>query len=163
VKKNGVKAVPEGRHTATPALIIRGASEAIEFYKKAFGAVEVSRFTAPDGRGIMHAEIRIGDSPIMLCDEFPNCGGKSPTTAGAVTGSIYLYLEDVDAVYHKAVTAGAKGDMPPVDMFWGDRFAKITDPFGHAWSLATHIEDLTPDEIARRGQEFAARMGKGPG
>jgi PhnB protein len=163
VKKNGVKAVPEGRHTATPALIIRGAAEAIEFYKTAFGAVEVSRFTAPDGKSITHAEVRIGDSPIMVCDEFPNCGGKSPTTAGAATGSIYLYLEDVDAVYHKAVTAGAKGDMPPVDMFWGDRFAKITDPFGHSWSLATHIEDLTPDEIARRGQEFFARMKQGQG
>jgi PhnB protein len=160
---NSVKAVPEGRHTATPALIISGAAEAIEFYKKAFGAVEVSRHTAPDGKAIMHAEIRIGDSPIMLSDEFPNCGGKSPTTAGTVTGSIYLYLDDVDAVYHKAVTAGARGDMPPADMFWGDRFAKVTDPFGHAWSLATHIQDLTPEEVARRGQEFMARMEKGPG
>jgi PhnB protein len=162
MKTNGVKAVPAGHHTATPALIIRGAAEAIEFYKKAFGAVEVSRFAAPGGKAIMHAEIRIGDSPIMLCDEFPNCGGKSPTTAGASTGSIMLYFEDVDTAYHRAVTAGAKGDMPPVDMFWGDRFSKVTDPFGHAWSLATHTEDLTPEEIGRRAQEFFGRMGKGP-
>ncbi len=163
MKTNGVKAVPAGRHTATPALIIRGAAEAIEFYKAAFGAVEVSRFTAPDGKGIMHAEIKIGDSSIMLCDEFPNCGGMSPTTAGGSTGSVYLYLDDVDSVYHKAVSAGAKGDMPPVNMFWGDRFGKVTDPFGHSWSLATHLEDLTHDEVARRGQEFMARMGKGHG
>jgi PhnB protein len=163
MKTNGVKAVPAGHHTATPALIIRGAGEAIEFYKKAFGATEISRFPAPDGKSIMHAEIKIGDSPIMLSDEFPGCKGKSPTTAGTTTGSIFLYFEDVDSVYHRAVTAGAKGDMPPVNMFWGDRFASVTDPFGHSWSLATHVEDLTPDEVARRGQEFCARMGKGQG
>ncbi len=163
MKTNGVKAVPAGYHTATPALIIRGAAEAIEFYKRAFGAVELSRHSDPAGKAIMHAAIRIGDSPIMLCDEFPNCGGKSPTTAGGATGGVYLYVGDVDTVFHQAVAAGAKGDMPPVNMFWGDRFAKVTDPFGHSWSLATHLEDLTPDEIARRGQEFFARMGKGHG
>jgi PhnB protein len=161
VKTNGVKAVPEGHHTATPALIIRGAADAIEFYKKAFGAVEVNRFSAPGGQGIMHAQIRIGDSPIMLCDEFPNCGGKSPTTAGASTGSIYLYIEDVDSLYHRAVSAGAKGDMPPVDMFWGDRFAKVTDPFGHEWSIATHIEEVSPEEMQKRQVEFFSKMGKG--
>lgn len=163
MKANGVKAVPAGHHTATPALIIRGAGEAIEFYKKAFGATELSRYTTPDGKSIMHAEVRIGDSPIMLCDEFPGCKGKSPATAGVTTSSIFLYFDDVDAVYHQAVAAGAKGDMPPADMFWGDRFSSVTDPFGHSWSLATHLEDLTPEEINRRREDFCARMNKGHG
>src|SRR5262249_48298194 len=147
-------------HSVTPALVIRGAAEAIEFYKKAFGAVEMSRFTGPGGRGIMHAQLRVGDSHIMLSDEFPNMGGKSPASLGSSTASIFLYVEDVDAAFQKAVAAGARGEMPPADMFWGDRFAKVTDPFGHSWSLATHIEDVTPEECARRGQEFFARMGK---
>jgi PhnB protein len=160
MKTNGVKAIPAGYHTATPALCVRGGAEAIEFYKKAFGAVEVSRFTGP-GNTVMHAEIRIGNSPIMLSDEFPNMGAKAPTTVGSPTGSIYLYVEDVDAAFNKAVAAGAKGDMPPTDMFWGDRFAKVSDPFGHGWSLATHIEDVSPEEMARRGREFQERMSKG--
>ena len=160
MSNNRVKAVLEGHHVATPALCIRGAAEAIEFYKKAFGAVEVSRFVGPGGHGVMHAEIKIGDSPIMMSDEFPNMGNKSPTTLGGTTGSIMLYFEDVDAAFQKAVAAGAKPEMPPADMFWGDRFAKITDPFGHSWSLATHIEDVSPEEMARRGQEFLCNMAK---
>jgi PhnB protein len=163
MSKNGVKAIPAGYHTVTPALTIRGAAEAIEFYKKAFGAVEVSRFSGPDGHSVMHAEIRVGDSAIMLSDEFPNMGARAPSSLGATTGSLYLYVEDVDAAFRKAVAAGAKPDMPPADMFWGDRFAKLTDPYGHSWSLATHIEDVTPEEMARRGQEFMAQMAKGPG
>jgi uncharacterized glyoxalase superfamily protein PhnB len=158
--KNGVKKIPAGYHTVTPAITVRGAAEAIEFYKKAFGAVEVSRFTGPGGRGVMHAEIRIGDSPIMLGDEFPNMGCKSPTSLGHSTGSLFIYVEDVDAAFQKAVGCGAAVQMPPADMFWGDRFAKVTDPFGHTWALATRFEDVSPEECARRGQEFMARMEK---
>ncbi len=161
MKTNGVKAIPAGYHTATPALVVRGAAEAIEFYKKAFGAVEVARFAGPGGQSVMHAEIRIGDSPIMLGDEFPNMGCKAPTSLGNSTGSLMLYVEDVDAAFQKAVAAGGKPEMPPMNMFWGDRYAKVIDPFGHTWSLATHVEDVTPEEIGRRGQEFFARMGHG--
>jgi PhnB protein len=160
---NGVTAVPEGYHTATPYLMVRGAAAAIEFYKKAFGAVELLRFPTPDGKSLMHAEIRIGDSPIMLGDEFPDMGGKSPSSLGGCTGGIMLYVQDVDVAFQKAVGAGAKADMPPADMFWGDRYAKLTDPFGHSWSLATHIEDVAPDEMARRGREFFEQMAKGNG
>ncbi|HKI36497.1 MAG TPA: VOC family protein [Gemmataceae bacterium] len=163
VTKNGVKAIPTGHHVVTPAITVRGAAEAIEFYKKAFGAVEESRFAGPGGRGIMHAQIRIGDSPIMLADEHPNMGCKSPASLGNSTGTLMLYVEDVDAAFQRAVAAGARADMPPANMFWGDRFAKVTDPFGHAWSLATHIEDVSPEECGRRGQEFFARMGNGCG
>jgi PhnB protein len=160
-KKKRVKAIPDGYHTATPGLCVRGAAEAIEFYKKAFGAVEEARFPGPGGHGIMHAQIRIGDSPITLADEFPNMGGKAPSTVGGATGGIMLYVQDVDAAFQQAVGAGAKVDTPPTDMFWGDRFARVTDPFGHAWALATHIEDVTPEEMGRRGQEFLARMTQG--
>ena len=161
MKANGVKAIPAGYHVATPALCIRGAAAAIDFYKKAFGAVEITRFTGPDGHSVMHAEIKIGDSPIMLGDEHPNMGGKSPTTLGGTTGSIMLYFEDVDAAFERAVAVGAKSEMPPANMFWGDRFAKITDPFGHSWSLGTHIEDVSPEECARRGKEFMANCAQG--
>jgi PhnB protein len=162
MKTNGaVKAIPAGYHTATPCLCVRGAAEAIEFYKKAFGAVEVGRFTGPDSHTIMHAEIKIGDSPIMLGDECPGMGGgKAPPTVGGFTGSIALYFEDVDAAFERAVNAGATTLHAPANMFWGDRFAKVIDPFGHAWSLATHIEDVSPEECARRGQEFMAGMAK---
>jgi len=159
--KNGVKTVKAGFHTVTPAITVRGAAEAIEFYKKAFGAVEVSRFASQDGRSIMHAEIRIVDSPIMLSDEFPNMGCKSPASLGSSTGTLMLYIEDVDAMFHNAVAAGAKGVMPPADMFWGDRHARVIDPFGHAWGLSTPKENLTQEEVNRRGKEFLARMGEG--
>jgi uncharacterized glyoxalase superfamily protein PhnB len=160
--KNGVKATPKGYHTVTPGFTVRGAAEAIEFYKKAFGAVEESRYPGPGGR-VMHAQIRIGDSPIMLGDEHPNMGCKSPATLGNTTGNLMIYVEDVDAAFKKAVAAGARADMPPADMFWGDRFAKVTDPFGHSWSLATHIEDVSHEECLRRGQEFMAKMGQNCG
>jgi PhnB protein len=161
MKKNGVKAIPAGYLVATPALCVRGAGQAIEFYKKAFGAVEVCRFPGPGGQGVMHAEIKIGDSPIMLGDEFPGCGSHSPASLGGTTGSIMLYFDDVDTAFQKAVAAGATPVMPPANMFWGDRYAKVTDPFGHAWSLGTHIEDLSHEEMARRGQEFMAQMAQG--
>ena len=157
--KSNVKAVPPGFHTVTPALVVKGAAEAIEFYKKAFGAVELMRHASPGGP-ITHAQIRIGDSIIMLSDEFPGMGGKSPATIGAVTSSLYLYLEDVDAAFQKAVAAGAQATFPPMDMFWGDRMCTVTDPFAHMWTLASHIEDVSPAELQRRGPEFQAQMAK---
>ncbi len=145
------KAIPEGFHTVTPHLIIKGASEAIEFYKKAFGAEEVARMPGPGGT-VMHAEIRIGDSPIMLNDEFPSFGKTGPKSIGGTPVTIHLYVNDVDALFDRAVKAGAKVTMPIADMFWGDRYGQIEDPFGHQWSLATHKEDVTPEECMRRAK-----------
>jgi uncharacterized glyoxalase superfamily protein PhnB len=146
-----VRAIPEGEHTVTPHLIIKGAGEAIEFYKRAFGATEVYRMpmATPDGGvRIGHAELRIGDSCIYLADEFPEYGSVGPSGPSPV--SIHLYVEDADAVYNRAVEAGATAVAPPSDMFWGDRFGKLVDPFGHSWSIATHIEDVTPEQVQER-------------
>ena len=143
------KAIPEGYHTITPHLIVKGAAEAIEFYKNAFGAEEVMRMPGPDGM-IMHSELRIGDSHFMLNDEFPNFGKMGPKSIGGTAVTIHLYVSDVDALYARAVKAGAKATMPIADMFWGDRYGQIEDPFGHQWSLATHKEDLTPEECMER-------------
>jgi len=151
--------VPEGYHTVTPALTVKHGAEAIEFYKRAFGAQEVMRMNNPDGK-IMHAEIKVGDSRIMLNDEMPDMGCLSPASVGGPTGSLYLYVPDVDAAFQRAVTAGAKVLMPVTDMFWGDRFGQVEDPSGHRWSLATHVEDLAPEEIARRHREFLASVAK---
>jgi uncharacterized glyoxalase superfamily protein PhnB len=143
------KPIPEGYHTATPYLIIQGAANAIEFYKKAFGAKELVRMPGPGGK-LMHAEIQIGDSPIMLSDEFPEYGTRSPKTLGGTPVGVFLYVENVDAVFRQALTAGAKELMPVQDQFWGDRYGKLEDPFGHQWQLATHQEDVAPEELARR-------------
>ncbi|HEY6148213.1 MAG TPA: VOC family protein, partial [Thermoanaerobaculia bacterium] len=144
-----VKAVPEGYHTVTPYLIIDGAAAAIEFYRKAFGAVEVVRMPSPDGR-IGHAEIKIGDSHVMLADERPEMGARSPGTVGGSPVSIVLYVEDVDKVVARAVAAGAKIERPVEDKFYGDRMGGIEDPFGHRWYVGTHIEDVTPEEMKKR-------------
>ena len=152
--KNRIKAVPDGYHTLTPHLVVKGASQAIEFYKKAFGAEEISRMPGPDGKSIMHAEVQIGDSRLFLVDEFPEMGCRGPLGIGGTPVTIHIYVEDVDAVFNKAVTAGAQVRMPLEDAFWGDRYGKVVDPFGHEWSLATHKEDLTPEEI-RKGAEAA--------
>ena len=144
-----VKPIPEGYHTLTPYLTIRGAGQAIDFYKRAFGARERMRMPAPDGK-VMHAEIQIGDSILMVSDEFPEMGSKSPQTLGGSPGSIFLYVDDVDKTFQRAVDAGAQPRMAVADMFWGDRFGRLVDPFGHEWGIATHKEDLTPEEIARR-------------
>ena len=154
------KAIPEGYRTVTPYIVVKGAAQAIDFYKKAFGAKEGDRMTGPDGRTVMHAEIDIGDSKVMLSDEFPQMGGRSPQTLGGTTGSIFLYVQDVDTAFKRATDAGAKAVMPPTDMFWGDRFAKLSDPFGHEWAMATHKEDLSHDEIAKRGKAAMAAMGQ---
>jgi PhnB protein len=152
------KPVPDGFHTVTPHLIIKGAADAIEFYKKALGAQEISRMAGPGGV-IGHAELKIGDSIIFLADEFPGPGcGKSPQTLGGCTSTLNLYVPDVDASFKKAVSAGGKETMAVQDMFWGDRYGTFTDPYGHTWGIATRKEDLTTDEIEKRAQEFWASM-----
>jgi PhnB protein len=155
------KAIPEGYHTITPALTVKNCAKALDFYKTAFGAEELFRMTSPDGK-IGHAEIKIGDSIIFLSDEFdmPGCA-KSPQTLGASTGGLCIYVPDVDASYDRAVKAGASPNMPVSDMFWGDRYGNLIDPFGHVWAIATHKEDLTPQQIDERAQEFYAKMSKG--
>jgi PhnB protein len=155
-----VNPIPEGYHTVTPYLIVRGGAEAIDFYKKAFGAEERFRMPGPGGK-LMHAEIQIGDSVLMLGDESPEMGVKSPQTLGGPGMSVMLYVTDVDASFKQAIAAGASVKQPPTDMFWGDRFGKVTDPFGHEWGIATHIEDVAPDEIDRRSKKYAEEMAKG--
>ena len=143
------KPIPEGYHTATPYLIIKDAARAIEFYKKAFGATELMRIAEPSGK-VMHAEIKIGNSPIMIADEFPEMGARSPQALGGSPVSIFLYVEDVDALASQAIAAGAKVLRPVQDQFWGDRYGKLADPFGHVWDIATHKEDVAPEEIHKR-------------
>jgi PhnB protein len=152
--------VPEQHHTVTPGLCVKNCSAAIDFYKKAFGAQELGRMTSPDGK-IAHAELKIGDSVIFLNDEFdmPGCA-RSPQTLGGVTGGLYLYVPNVDTSFDQAVKAGGKANMPVTDMFWGDRYGQIVDPFGQIWGIATHKEDLSPQEIEERAQAFYAEMQK---
>jgi PhnB protein len=152
-----VKPIPQGFHTVTPYLTLNDAARAIEFYKRAFGAQEVMRMAAPNGK-IGHAEIRIGDSPIMLADEMPGSGSQSPQSLGGTTAGIFLYVENADDVFKQAVSAGAQIEAPLADMFWGDRYGRLKDPFGHSWSLATHVEDVAPAEMSRRMQEAVAKM-----
>ena len=144
-----VNPIPEGYHTVTPYLIIKGASEAIEFYKKAFGAIELFRMPQPDGR-VGHAELKIGDSIIMLADEFPEMNATSPQTLGGTPVNLLLYVEDVDTMYPQAISAGGIEQRPLQDQFYGDRSGTFKDPFGHVWTIATHTEDLTPEEIGKR-------------
>ena len=146
---NAVKPIPDGYHTVTPYLIIKGAAEAIEFYKKAFGATELFRIAQPDGQ-IGHAEIQIGDSPIMLADEFPGMKYFGPQTLGGSPVSIMLYVEDVDTVFNGAIAAGASQERAVEDKFYGDRGGSVVDPFGHVWHLATHKEDVSPEEMKKR-------------
>ena len=153
-----VKPIPDGHHSITPTITVKGASSAIEFYKKAFGAQELSRFPGPDGITIMHAEIKIGDSLIMLNDEYPAMGCKSPQSVGGATGGLFLYVQDADDTFNKAVSAGAKPQMPMMDAFWGDRFGSIIDPYGHVWSIATRKKDMTHDELRKAGEEFMKQM-----
>jgi len=160
---SNVKPIPAGHHSVTPSLMIAGADQAIAFYKKAFGAEEVGRMTGPGGHGILHAELKIGDSFLFLTDVFPGMGGHEPRALGGSPVSIHLYVDNVDAVFAKAVAAGAAAKMPPADMFWGDRFGMLTDPFGHEWSLATHIEDVSHEEAVRRSEAHFANQGKQQG
>ena len=148
-----VKPVPDGMHTVTPHLICARAADAIEFYKKAFGAVEEGRLPGPNGR-LMHAMIRIGDSAVMLVDEMPEWGALGPKALKGSSVTIHLYVEDVDAVVKRAVAAGAKITMPLEDMFWGDRYCKLEDPFGHRWSVATHIRDVSREDMRQAVQKM---------
>jgi len=145
------KPIPDGYRTATPYLIIKGAAEAIEFYKRAFGATEMLRMADPQGK-VGHAEIKIGDSVIMLADEHPAMGYRGPRSLGGSSVSILLYLEDVDGVFERAVKAGAKAQRPVMNQFYGDRSGTLEDPFGHVWTVATHVEDVAPEEMQRRAQ-----------
>ena len=151
------KAIPEGYHSITPYLAVDDASGAIEFYKRAFGAEERSRMPMPDGK-VAHAELAIGDTLIMLSDPFDQGQVKNPKAIGGTTVGIFLYTDDVDETYKQALDAGATSNAEPEDMFWGDRFARVTDPYGHSWQLATHVEDVEPEEMERRSREAMASM-----
>lgn len=154
-----VKAIPEGMHTITPHLVVRGGEQAIEFYKKAFGAQERGGvFRGPDGK-VMHAELKIGDSVLMLADEFPGAGTcQSPQTLGGSSTVLNIFVDDVDKLFNQAVSAGAKVTMPLANQFWGDRYGQVSDPFGHHWALGQHVEDIAPEEMQRRGKEAMAKM-----
>ena len=154
------KAIPDGYHSITPYLIATGAADAIEFYKRAFGAVELFRMAKPDGK-IGHAEIRIGDSVIMLADEHPDMGYRSPSSLGGSSVSIMLYVEDVDGVFARALAAGARAQRGVADQFYGDRNGILEDPFGHVWTIATHVEDVPPEEIERRVAAMMASAAAG--
>jgi PhnB protein len=155
-----VRPIPEGYHSVTPYLAVEDASKAIEFYKEAFGASESLRMPGPDGT-IAHAELQIGDSKLMLSDPFPQSNVRPPSERGGPTASIFLYVKDVDVTFEQAQQAGAEVVSDLEDMFWGDRFGTLSDPFGHVWSIATHKEDLSPEEIAERSKEAMAQMSGG--
>jgi len=157
-----VKPVPEGYHTATPALTVDDGVRALDFYVKAFSATKRNGVSSFQGK-LMHAEFQIGDSVFMLSDEIPGMGSRSPKSLGGVAASIWLYVPDVDTTYRQALAAGAVSLLAPVDMFWGDRHARVRDPFGHEWSIATRREDVTPAELEKRAKEFYAQMGKRSG
>ena len=155
-----VKTIPDGYHSVTPYLIISGAAEAIDYYKKAFGATELLRMPAPGGK-VGHAEIKIGDSPIMLADEFPEMGYKSPKTLGGSPVSLMIYVADVDTVFDQAIAAGGKLQRPVKDQFYGDRSGTLEDPFGHVWHVATHKEDVSAEEMERRAKAAGAAASGG--
>jgi PhnB protein len=156
---NAVKPIPERYHSLTPNLICRNAVAAIDFYKKVFGATEIERFPGPDGK-VMHAELKIGDSVIFVSDAMGQvAAGAGPGVSNPMY--LHLYVQDADAVFNRAVTAGARVDMPLQNMFWGDRYGKLTDPFGQQWGVATHVEDVAPEDLPRRQREFAAKVAAG--
>ncbi len=148
-----VKAIPEGYHSVIPYLVMKGAAQAIDYYKKVFGATEVMRMPAPDGR-IGHAELRIGDSHIMLADEYPERGYLGPQSIGGTAVSLMVYLDNVDEVFKKAIAAGGQELQPVQDQFYGDRSGTLKDPFGHMWTIATHVEDVPPEEMGRRAEQY---------
>ena len=154
-----VKAIPDGYHTMTPMLTVGDAARAIEFYKKAFDAQQLFRMDSPNGT-VMHAELKVGNSIFMLGEENPQTGCQSPASLKGTPTALYLYVENADTAFNQAVSAGAKTEMPLSDMFWGDRGGSVIDPFGHRWWLATHKEDMTPDQIKQRAQKFFAEQAK---
>jgi PhnB protein len=151
--KQHASPIPRGYHSVTPYLSVHNPAQALDFYKRAFGAEEVMRMNNPQG-AVSHAEIKIGDSIVMLAEESPSSGLRSPQSLGASTVSILLYVNDVDSAFKQAISAGAKEQQPLSNMFWGDRYGRLTDPFGHSWSLATHVEDVAPEEMQKRAQEL---------
>ena len=154
-----VKPVPEGYHPITPHLLVRDAARAIEFYKQAFGAKDRGVMKGPDGK-VMHAELQIGDSIVMLADEMPEFGSRSPQSIGGSPTGLHIYTDNVDAAFDRAVKAGAQVEMPVMEQFWGDRYGKLKDPFGHSWSVATHVKDLSAQEMKRGMDEAMAKMAK---
>ena len=159
-----VRPLPEGAHTITTHLVVRGATKAIEFYTKAFGAESKGVHKTPDGK-VMHAELQIGDSRVFLADEFPGMGGSasSPQSLGGSTVVLNLYRDNIDALFNQAVGAGAKVIVPLENQFWGDRYGQLQDPFGHVWALGQHVEDVAPEELERRGKEAMSKMAKAAG
>jgi PhnB protein len=149
--------IPTGFHTVTPSLFVRNAAQAIDFYKKALGAEERMRMAGPDGK-IGHAELKIGDSIVFLSEENPAYGTKSPEALGGISAALYLYVEDVDQSFQRAIDAGGKAKMPVAEMFWGDRVGNFTDPYGHSWTLSTHTQDLTEQEMEEGAKRFFAEM-----
>ena len=155
---NEVKKIPDGYHSITPMLIVKDGLKAIEYYKKVFGAIDKGTMMMPDNKSVAHAELMIGDSKIMLSDEFPEMKSLSPTTIGGSPVSLYLYVEDVDKTFNLAVAEGGKSLFPVQDQFYGDRHGSIQDPFGHIWSIATHIKDLTKEEMKKAAEEAFSKM-----
>lgn len=159
---NKINSTPEGFHSVTAQLVVRDAPRAMEFYRKAFGATERMRFPGPDGTGIMYAELQIGDSVVSLTDEMPMMQyWVSPAALNGTSVALVMYVADADALFHRAVAAGATVSLPMMDMFWGDRYGRVRDPFGHEWVIACKMEDLTPEEIGKRAQVFFASMSAG--
>ncbi len=152
-----VKPIPEGYRSLTPYIVVSDCAKSLDFYKRAFGAVELGRFPAPDGR-IAHATIKIGDSIVMLSDEFPQAHSRSPQSLGGTTTALWIYTDDVDSMFNRAVQAGATVKMPLKDQFWGDRTGHLADPYGHMWVVATHKEEVAPEEMQKRGQAEMAKM-----
>jgi PhnB protein len=156
-----VDPIPKCMHTVTPSLTIKGCAQAIEFYKKAFGAEETMRMMAPAGNAVWHAELKIGDSVVFMNDDMVGMTSEAPSPTRPSSVHMWLYVADCDAAFKRAVVAGGQVKMPPTDMFWGDRTGTILDPFGYAWTVATHVKDMTEDEMRRAGEEFAKKMASG--
>jgi uncharacterized glyoxalase superfamily protein PhnB len=154
-----VNPIPQGMHTLTPNLVVRDCARAIDFYKKAFGAKEIARMNAPDGKSIWHCELKVGDSVFFLNDEMPGMGRGAPDAEHPVPVTMWLYVKDCDQAHRQAVQAGARSTMEPSDMFWGDRCSGVSDPFGYQWSFATHTKDLTAEEMRRAGEQWAKQSG----
>ncbi len=154
-----VKPVQEGFHTITPSIIVSDAAKALDFYKRALGAEVLFSQTTPDGSKVVHSEIKVGNSIFFLNDEFPEMGARSPLSLGGSSITLVLSVEDADSGFARAVEAGATSIMPVAEMFWGDRWGMVTDPFGHNWAFCTHVKDLSPEEVARASEEFFSKMG----
>lgn len=156
-----VNPIPKGMHTVTPNLTIKGCGKALDFYRRALGAEELMRMPSPDGKGIWHAEIKVGDSTIYMNDEMQGMSAAAPTPERPSPVGMWLYVTDCDSSYRRAIDAGATSKMAPADMFWGDRTGTVVDPFGYTWTFATHVKDVSPEEAKRAGEEFAKKMASG--